>query len=368
MARKKCPGCGKPYNGNRCGNCFYESFTEEIAHGGHTHEGEPLVVETPVGNIPRSRTSFSGKRCDTFPGKRRSGRSATAIVVVVLVFLIMMGVMLAYGFMADQMASGMGFLEEVEPEPDITPFENGTVLYDANGVTVTAQWQDGDPCGESIPILVQNTTKQDLAVSTDWVYVNGFFSEYTFVYCEAPAEKTSVGYLWVDGEDLRSAGIETVAELIFRLDIYDTENYEDIDDGPVITFSCAAPDDFVQPVDDSGDLLYQQDGIRVIYKGCTQESCEDGELLFFLENNTDETVQFYVEGAYVNGGEAPIYLWMELIPGTRGIADAALYQLAEEGLESIKDIETLELSLGIAIGENWDSWVQTDLLTVDVNG
>ena len=45
MARQLCPSCGKPYNGKKCGNCLYEHFTEEIAHGFHTHEGEPLVIE-----------------------------------------------------------------------------------------------------------------------------------------------------------------------------------------------------------------------------------------------------------------------------------------------------------------------------------
>ena len=39
MARQLCPSCGKPYNGKKCGNCLYEHFTEEIAHGFHTHEG-----------------------------------------------------------------------------------------------------------------------------------------------------------------------------------------------------------------------------------------------------------------------------------------------------------------------------------------
>lgn len=45
MARRLCPSCGKPYNGKKCSNCLYEHFTEEIAHGFHTHEGEPLVIE-----------------------------------------------------------------------------------------------------------------------------------------------------------------------------------------------------------------------------------------------------------------------------------------------------------------------------------
>ena len=45
MAKRLCPSCGRPYNGKKCSHCLYENFTEEIAHGFHTHEGEPLVIE-----------------------------------------------------------------------------------------------------------------------------------------------------------------------------------------------------------------------------------------------------------------------------------------------------------------------------------
>lgn len=44
MAKYICPSCGAPYNGKKCRNCAYESFSEEIAHNLHVHEGEPLVI------------------------------------------------------------------------------------------------------------------------------------------------------------------------------------------------------------------------------------------------------------------------------------------------------------------------------------
>ena len=44
MAKYICPSCGAPFNGKKCRNCAYESFSEEIAHNLHVHEGEPLVI------------------------------------------------------------------------------------------------------------------------------------------------------------------------------------------------------------------------------------------------------------------------------------------------------------------------------------
>lgn len=48
MTRSTCPSCGAPFNGKKCRSCLYETFTEEYAHGNHTHQGEPLVIDAPV--------------------------------------------------------------------------------------------------------------------------------------------------------------------------------------------------------------------------------------------------------------------------------------------------------------------------------
>lgn len=54
MGKNTCPGCGAGFNGKRCRSCGYEHFSEEIAHRGHTHQGEPLVIEAPARKpVPR---------------------------------------------------------------------------------------------------------------------------------------------------------------------------------------------------------------------------------------------------------------------------------------------------------------------------
>jgi len=47
MNRNTCPACGASgYIGRRCGKCLYVPFQEEIAHGNHYDQGEPLVVRS----------------------------------------------------------------------------------------------------------------------------------------------------------------------------------------------------------------------------------------------------------------------------------------------------------------------------------
>ena len=59
MAKYICPSCGAPYNGKKCRNCAYESFSEEIAHNLHVHEGEPLVIhDTTRRPVPYTADCF----------------------------------------------------------------------------------------------------------------------------------------------------------------------------------------------------------------------------------------------------------------------------------------------------------------------
>ena len=58
MAHYTCPSCGERYNGRLCRSCLYEHFTEEISHGNHTHEGEPLVIDAPVRKPIRRKDPF----------------------------------------------------------------------------------------------------------------------------------------------------------------------------------------------------------------------------------------------------------------------------------------------------------------------
>lgn len=92
MARYKCPACGAAYNGKRCTACYYEYFTETIAHGNHTHRGEPLVINAPVRKPIRRRDPFG---CDRRT-RRRLSPVAKLLITVSLILLSPMILALLY--------------------------------------------------------------------------------------------------------------------------------------------------------------------------------------------------------------------------------------------------------------------------------
>ena len=76
---KRCPCCGAPYNGKRCRECYYEPFTEEIAHGLHTHEGEPLIIEQPEDRPVRRSVPTRQKECRQYSGRRKKDQPQVAL-------------------------------------------------------------------------------------------------------------------------------------------------------------------------------------------------------------------------------------------------------------------------------------------------
>ena len=78
MSKYICPSCGAPFNGKKCKNCAYESFSEEVAHNLHVHEGEPLVIHDTARKTVPYRDPFD---CPPKPKKQASittMQSATA--------------------------------------------------------------------------------------------------------------------------------------------------------------------------------------------------------------------------------------------------------------------------------------------------
>lgn len=356
MERNRCPACGSSgFNGRRCGKCYFETFTEEIAHGMHTHEGEPLVLKT----VPTLAKREKG--CTSFPGKKK--RPNILWIIAVIYFVISVFAPLIQS--ADLPASDYSYTDtETEAAPE--PISGGTVLYDDGEILITADWRDGDILGDTIWIQVDNRTDRDITVSTERSSVNGYMTDAFFFYCSAPEETLTTESLWVDEWELEKIGIDTVEELSFRLNLYDSNSYDTLAISEQITFHAAVPEDFSQHVDDSGTEVYSQDGLRIVYQGFHGEDLENGSFRFYMENASAQCLNIYAEEIRVNGESTDLFIWCELMPDKRGICEMDLYMLEEAGFETHTDIHTLELKLGISDSDNWNSYISTDWISIDI--
>lgn len=327
MRRFICPSCGRRYNGRRCKNCLYENFSEEIGHGNHTHAGEPLVIRDPQRRpIPR-KDPFG---CDE--KTRRPGIPRIAMLAMLIILLtIIIGS--AYGILKDSVTGARDAFSGIAGETDPVLPTDGIPLYDSGGIRVVADWQENRKYEDGIRIVAENTTRRDIDIFSQGILVNDYLMDSSLLYCPVEAGRTAECRLILEEPDLAEAGIEDVQWISLSLTACDAESYETLAQTGYV-FLCSTPV-LTQEVDDRGQVLFDQDGIRLICRGYVPDSYDpetvsEGELLFLLENNTDQTVDCFTEDVFVNGQQAPLSLWCDMPPHSRAVRRMYLYGLSGE--------------------------------------
>lgn len=239
-----------------------------------------------------------------------------------------------------------------------------TVLYDADGIVVTATGYEEGWTGPEIKILVENNSEKNVLVTTASVSVNGYMMPYASLYAEVAAGKKANESLSIMSSELEQSGIDTLAELQFYLQIQDPETWETAATSELLTLTTSAAP-YEQPVDDSGDVLYDSNGIRIICKGLKQDIIWDGTVVFYMENNSGKAVSIYAENVSVNGFMQDVGLWSDLRDRTKLIDGMSMIDLSDLEIESIDEIKNIEFNLRVVDAETWEDIVTTDVLTLN---
>ena len=252
--------------------------------------------------------------------------------------------------------------EQENDTAEITVAE--TVLYEADGVKVTATGYEDGWMGPEIKILVENDSSKNVLVTSASVSANGYMMPTASLYAEVAAGKKANETLSIMSSELDQSGIEMLAELQFYLQIQDPETWETITTSDLLTLTTSAAP-YEQPVDDSGDVLYDSDGIRIICKGLKQDIIWDGTVVFYMENNSGKEISIYAENVSVNGFMQDVGLWSDLRPNTKIIDGMSMIDLSDLEIENIDQIENIEFNLRIVDANTWEDIVTTDVLTLN---
>lgn len=239
-----------------------------------------------------------------------------------------------------------------------------TVLYEADGVKVTATGYEDGWMGPEIKILVENDSARNVLVTSASVSANGYMMPTATLYTDVAAGKKANDTLSFMSSELEQSGIEVLAELQFYLQIQDPETWETTNTSDLLTLTTSAAP-LEQKVDDSGDVLYDSNGIRIICKGLKQDIIWDGTVVFFMENNSGREISVYAEDVSVNGFMQDVGLWSDLRPGTKLIDGMSMIDLSDLEIENIDQIDNIEFSLRIVDADTWENIDCTDVLTLN---
>lgn len=253
-----------------------------------------------------------------------------------------------------------GASEAEQETPDVTLAE--TVLFDQDGIRITATGLSTDSLfGPELNLLVENDSAQNIVVQPNYCMVNGYMMD-GLLSADVAAGKKANDTLDFLSNALARCGIETITDIELDLVVSDGDSWQTLyETGPVILQTSAAGQ-YTQTYDDSGEEIYNQNGIRVVAKSVNDDLFGMG-IKFYLENNTDKTVIINADNVSVNGYMMTDLFYSDLAPRSHAVDTLTLLgsELEDNHIDTITDAE---LSLQITDADYYQTIDSTAPITL----
>ena len=239
-----------------------------------------------------------------------------------------------------------------------------TVLLEQDGIKITATGMDDGLLGTELKLLIENDSSTNLTFQARNASVNGYMVD-TMMSEDVAAGKKSNTSLTFSTSGLKDCGIDTIANMEFSFHIFTTDGWDDFLDSDIISLDTSAAGSYTQNYDDSGEVFYDKDGIKIIGKGLSSNDSFFGPgLIVYIENNSSKNFTVQVRDTSVNGFMIDTSMSEDVIVGKKAITAVTFFSssLEENG---ITDITSIETSFHVFDMESWDTIVDTDPITIN---
>lgn len=238
------------------------------------------------------------------------------------------------------------------------------VLFEANDIKITALELDDGLFGTDLKLLIENNSGQNVTVQAENANVNGYMVS-TLMSADVASGKKANDSLTFETSGLKECGIESIATMEFSFNIFDTDSWDDIVKSDVIKIDTSIAGSYSQTYDDSGEVLVDSNGIKIVGKGLsTEDSFWGPGLILYIENNSDQNVTIQANDVSVNGFMVEALMSEDIVAGKKSISAV---QFFDSDLEenSITDISGIELYFNIFNLETWDDIFNSDVIKLE---
>lgn len=242
------------------------------------------------------------------------------------------------------------------------------VLFDNDKLRLTIKGTNlNDLLGPSIQISIENKTDQAQTYILNHTSVNGYMMN-GVMYEEVQAKSSKDGSITFSSQNFEEAGITSMDEVILSIKGYISDVYTE--DGVLVNqeFSLyptgKSPDSLDFPkreAQSTDEVLVDENGLKVVVVGLNPDHFMGQELKFYVENNTDQVLDFFRSKFVVNGKSLDAAGTIKVAPGKKAYTSVYLFS---ENLEisGIKDIT--DLRFNVKIMDPYD-WLATPILEKD---
>lgn len=243
-------------------------------------------------------------------------------------------------------------------------------LYSQGGIQIVSEALMTSKDGEKAFLIeVVNNSEEQIAVTCSDITLNGlviYASNWSGDYIN-PKSRRVIDLepsAMMDEAYWEAVGISEIGAFTFSFAAYDAEN-EEVGEPQEISIAISE----AAAIDDSGDELYNENGIRIISKGLIADPLsfsDDVHMLLLAENLTSGTV--YIDDVYdslsVNDFMVDYYmLGWQVPPGKYAFIDVEIKSssLEENDIAGMADIAEAEISLELR-DESYDTIAEPTLL------
>lgn len=316
-------------------------------------------------------------------GASKTDKFVLLILAVIYMFVILVGML----------GSVLGIGSDVSDEENEIESQ---VLYEEDGIEVTAvsiepyygensNWISrlidklsyNSQEGYCLELKLENTGDRTLSITVVDGSVNGYMCNFTEdgegdVVAYVSAGRTETCTLYFLEDDLEDAGIKTILEVEFRMEIENADGDVDISDFMTVTTQSYGEE--TQEYDDSGTVAYDEDGLKIVYQGIDQDT-EYFYLKFYMENESGQDIHLIANAAdtVVLNDTYTLYtseIDIDLMDGKKVIHTLRLSKDDLEeyyGLDSTNDFERYAFSYEIVDADTLETIGDTGKITVDLD-
>ena len=237
------------------------------------------------------------------------------------------------------------------------------VVYDANNIKITAKeyTKEGILGGEGIKFLIENNTDKNIRVGVTALIVNNYMVSDLFAPTVAAGMKTNE-ILEFSSTSLKKAGITAVGQVEIYFHIYDDDTWEDIDNPDVVVIKTSNYDKMQDNADTSGNVLYEENGVKIVGKFVDEDSFWGTAIVMYIENTSDKNVSIHVDHLSINGFTVDAIFAATVYAGRKSFNDITIFSsdLEKNGITSVDEVA---LSFRIRDEKSYEVIKETDTIT-----
>ena len=251
---------------------------------------------------------------------------------------------------------------ESQGSGDSTIVVEEAVILDQDGVTITVTGFSQSLMGQELKMLIENDSDNNITVMLRHVSVNGYMINPAMSEDVTTGKKSNSSMLFMSS-DLEKCEINTITDITFGIHIVDSSSWETIYDSEMITVKTSAADSYIQSYNDSGNVIYDSNGIKIVSKGIAEDIIFGPAALLYIENNTEHNISIQVNETSVNGLMLDPVCSIEVSSGKKIVSGITFFssQLEEN---SITAFEIIETSFHIFDTDSWDNIIDTEPVVI----